>query len=140
MPERMLDILLVEDDDVDIQTFRRHLDDPGIRLHIANDAMQAISILSNRSTLIPERKRWLVLLDLNLPGASGVDLLNYLRADLALQFIPVVIMSTSADERDIKQTFSRHISGYFIKPLEPMEFRRRLRAITHYWSESEMMS
>jgi CheY-like chemotaxis protein len=140
MPERMLDILLVEDDDVDIQTFRRHLDDPSVRLHIVGDAIQAISVLNNRSTLQPERKRWLVLMDLNLPGASGIDLLSYLRTDLELRYIPVVVMTTSADERDIRQTYTRHISGYFIKPLEPMAFRRRLRAITNYWSESEMMT
>jgi hypothetical protein len=140
MAERMLDILLVEDDDIDVQTFRRHLDDPTIRLHIAGDALQARSLLNNRSSFVPERKRWLILMDLNLPGASGMDLLNYLQSNPKLRHIPVVVITTSADERDIQQTYARNVSGYFLKPLEPMAFRRRLRAITMYWSESEMMS
>ena len=140
MAERMLDILLVEDDDIDVQTFRRHLDDPTIRLHIAGDALQARSLLNSRSSFVPERKRWLILMDLNLPGASGMDLLNYLQSNPQLRHIPVVVITTSSDERDIQQTYARNVSGYFLKPLEPMAFRRRLRAITMYWSESEMMS
>ncbi len=140
MADRMLDILLVEDDDIDVQTFRRHLDDPTIRLHIVGDALQAKSFLNSRSSFVPERKRWLILMDLNLPGASGMDLLKYLQTNPQLRHIPVVVVTTSADERDIQQTYARNVSGYFLKPLEPMAFRRRLRAITMYWSESEMMS
>lgn len=138
MPERMLDLLLVEDDDIDVLTFRRQMDDPGVRLHVAGDAATAIKILSNRVERRGATSRWLVLLDLNLPGVSGIGLLERLRSTPEFTAIPVVVVTTSADQRDIKDAFSHHVSGYFLKPIDPAEFRRTLRAITTYWSSCEM--
>ena len=67
-------------------------------------------------------------------------LLSYIRETPDLAHIPIVVITTSADQRDVKQAYAQHVSGYFIKPLEPMSFRRRLRAITNYWTESEMIA
>ena len=138
MPDRMLDVLLIEDDEIDQKMVRRHLDDSNVRLHIARDVTMAIDLLRNRRDLTPDRQRWLILLDLNLPGAGGLEFLNYLRATPELAAIPVVVITTSMDTRDLRKAYQHHVSGYFIKPLEPMSFRRRLQAITRYWSESEM--
>ena len=140
MPERILDLLLVEDDDIDVLTFRRQMDDPGVRLHVAGDAASAIKVLRSRIERHGGAGRWLVLLDLNLPGASGIDLLERLRTTPELAAIPVVVVTTSADQRDIKDAFHHHVSGYFLKPIDPAAFRRTLRAITTYWSTCEMPS
>lgn len=138
MPERMLDLLLVEDDEIDVITFRRQLDDPGVRLHIAGDAATALKILQNRLERGCRSSRWLVVLDLNLPGISGLQFLDRLRSMPDLAGIPVVVVTTSADQHDIKDAFAHHISGYFLKPIDPDEFRRTLRTIASYWCLSEM--
>ena len=72
MPDRMLDLLLVEDDEIDVLTFRRQLDDPGVRLHVAGDVARGLALLTSRYERRNGHSRWLVLLDLNLPGASGL--------------------------------------------------------------------
>lgn len=140
MPERMLDLLLVEDDEIDVLTFRRQLDDPGVRLHVAGDVVSALTLLKSRYERRNGHSRWLVLLDLNLPGASGLEFLERLRATPALAHLPVVVVTTSADQRDLRDAFAKQVSGYFLKPIDPAEFRRTLRAITAYWSACEMPS
>ena len=138
MPERMLDLLLVEDGEIDVLTFRRQLDDPGVRLHVAGDVASGIALLKARFERRNGHSRWLVLLDLNLPGASGLEFLERLRASPGLGAIPVVVVTTSADQRDLREAFAKQVSGYFLKPIDPAEFRRTLRAITAYWSACEM--
>jgi CheY-like chemotaxis protein len=140
MPERMLDVLLVEDDEIDVLTFRRQLDDPGVRLHVTGDVASGLALLAARFERRNGHGRWLVLLDINLPGASGLEFLARLRGIPALAMIPVVVVTTSADQRDLREAFTRHVSGYFLKPIDPAEFRRTLRAITTYWSACEMPS
>jgi CheY-like chemotaxis protein len=114
------------------------MDDPGVRLHVAGDVASGISLLKARYERRNGHSRWLVLLDLNLPGASGLEFLERLRATPGLSTIPVVVVTTSADQRDLREAFSRFVSGYFLKPIDPAEFRRTLRAITAYWSACEM--
>lgn len=140
MPERMLDLLLIEDDEIDVLTFRRQLDDPGVRLHVAGDVASGIALLKARFERRNGHARWLVLLDLNLPGASGLEFLERVRVMPGLNAIPVVVVTTSSDQRDLSEAYKRHVSGYFLKPIDPAEFRRTLRAITTYWSACEMPS
>lgn len=140
MPDRMLDLLLIEDDEIDVLTFRRQLDDPGVRLHVAGDVASGVALLKSRFERRNGQNRWLVLLDLNLPGASGLEFLERVRAMPGLSTIPVVVVTTSADQRDLSDAYKRHVSGYFLKPIDPAEFRRTLRAITAYWSACEMPS
>jgi CheY-like chemotaxis protein len=138
MPERMLNILLVEDDELDLQTARRYIDDPQVRLHIANDAINAIHVLKQRVISINNKEKWLILLDLNLPGAHGLDFLSFLRTAEEWSHIPIVVMSSSQDHHDIERAYRQHVSGYFVKTVDVMTLRRRLRAVITYWLESEM--
>jgi CheY-like chemotaxis protein len=141
MPERMLNILLVEDDELDLQTARRYIDDPQVRLHVANDAINAIHVLKQRIAPVSSmgnKEKWLILLDLNLPGAHGLDFLSFLRSAEEWNHIPVVVMSSSQDLHDIERAYRQHVSGYFVKTVDVMTLRRRLRAVITYWLESEM--
>ena len=72
MPERMLDLLLVEDDEIDVLTFRRQMDDPEVPLYLTGDTGTALKILKNRLERGSRSSRWLVVLDYNLPGMSGL--------------------------------------------------------------------
>jgi CheY-like chemotaxis protein len=136
---RHLHILLVEDDEVDVMHVRRALAGNQLahQLHVVSTSDAAFAALGARGEA-DLRAVWLVLLDLNLPGSDGFAFLDRLRATPALARLPVVVMTTSADRRDIVRAFERHISGYFIKPLEPARFAATMDAIATYWSHSEM--
>ena len=97
--EKSLNILLVEDDQVDVMNVKRAFDKNRIAnpLFVAADGIEALELL--RSDTVP-RERRLVLLDLNMPRMNGIEFLRELRADPQLQLTPVVVLTTSDDERD----------------------------------------
>lgn len=136
---RTLHILLVEDDEVDVMNVRRAL----LSCHLAHQLHVAASVDAGLATLRTRdeagvRAAWLVLLDLNLPGSDGLVFLEQLRGTPALARLPVVVMTTSSDRRDIVHAFGHQVAGYFIKPLEPARFAATMDAIAVYWSLSEM--
>lgn len=127
-----LTFLLVEDDEVDVATIRRALAQSGVahRLLVASEGGMALTMLR------ASRARTVVLLDLNLPGLGGQGLLCALRADRELAGVPVVVMTTSDDARDVAAAYAAHAAGFFRKPLEPARCVEAVRAIATYWTES----
>jgi CheY-like chemotaxis protein len=127
-----LTFLLVEDDEIDVATVRRALAQSGVahRLLVASEGGAALAML--RGT----RGRTVVLLDLNLPGLGGLGLLRAMRSDRDLTGVPVVVMSTSDDGRDVAAAYGLHAAGFFRKPLEPARCVDAVRAIAVYWNES----
>jgi CheY-like chemotaxis protein len=97
------DILLVEDSAKDVRLIREALREQGLnhRLHVASDGEQALQMLRQQSPYgdIP----WpnLMLLDINLPVLSGVEVLERIKSDPALQMLPVLMLSTSRADRDV---------------------------------------
>ena len=135
--ERALNILLVEDDDLDVENVRRAFKRAGIdsRLWIASDGEEALRIL--RGAEYPKRRR-LVLLDLNLPKMSGIELLRALRDDPELKSQTVVVLTTSNEERDRKEAFGLHVAGYLLKPIAFQRFVDVMAAFHRYWSVAEL--
>jgi len=127
-----LDILLVEDDDIDVLAFRRAATGLHWRIHTVASTEEALAVLHNRSGRAP-----LVVLDLNLPGLSGHDFLSRLRAEPSGRDVVVIVLTTSRDPRDIAEAWSKHIAGYFAKPLDPADYRDMVVALDRYWSRSE---
>ena len=127
-----LTVLLVEDDEVDVATIRRALALSGIahRLLVASEGGAALTMLR------AARTRTVVMLDLNLPGLGGLGLLRALRGDRDLCGVPVVVMTTSDDVRDVAAAYALHAAGFFRKPLEPARCIDAVRAIAAYWTES----
>lgn len=127
-----LTFLLVEDDEIDVATIRRALAQSGMahRLLVASEGGAALMMLR------ASRTRTVVLLDLNLPGLGGLGLLRALRSDRDLCGVPVVVMTTSDDTRDIAAAYALHAAGFFRKPLEPARCLDVVRAIVAYWTES----
>src|SRR5512145_2561238 len=99
MTEKMLNILLVEDDQVDVMNVKRAFDKNRIAnpLFVASNGADALDLL--RSKQIPDERR-IVLLDLNMPRMNGLEFLRELRADAQLHSTVVVVLTTSNDERD----------------------------------------
>jgi CheY-like chemotaxis protein len=137
MAEHLLNILLVEDDDVDVMNVRRafqraHVSNP---LHVASNGLEAIELL--RGDTIPLDRR-LVLLDLNMPRMNGIEFLRAIRADEALRSLPVVVLTTSNDERDKVDAYNLNVAGYLLKPVTFSDFVDLMAALNKYWMLVEM--
>jgi CheY-like chemotaxis protein len=137
MAEHLLNILLVEDDDVDVMNVRRafqraHVSNP---LHVAGNGIEALEML--RGDGIPSERR-LVLLDLNMPRMNGIEFLRAIRADAELRSLPVVVLTTSNDERDKVDAYNLNVAGYLLKPVTFTDFVDLMAALNKYWMLVEM--
>ncbi len=131
-------ILLVEDNPADVRLTREMLRESKVRndLMVAHDAEEAERILGMGGEEATEEQRPdLVLLDLNLPGKSGHDLLKEIKADPGLRRIPVVILTSSEAEEDIEKSYDRYANAYVTKPVDLSELSKVVRAIDGFWFE-----
>ena len=135
--EKMLNILLVEDDDVDVMNVKRAFKKNNIYnpLFVAKDGIEALEML--RGDEVP-RERRLVLLDLNMPKMNGIEFLRELRSDPELRLIPVVVLSTSDDERDRVEAYDLNVAGYILKPVTLVNFVEAMATLNKYWTLVEM--
>ena len=129
----MLNILLVEDDQVDVMNVKRAFDKNRIAnpLYVAGDGIEGLEML--RSGKVPQERR-LVLLDLNMPRMNGIEFLRELRADPELQLTPVVVLTTSDDERDKINAYNLNVAGYLLKPVTFVNFVEAMAALNKYWT------
>lgn len=134
---RPINILLVDDDEIDVLNVRRAFERAGIDcpLTVASNGLEALELL--RSGELPHERR-LVLLDLNMPLMNGIELLRELRADPSLRSTPVVVLTTSGEERDRRAAYELNAAGYLIKPVHFADFVRCIEAFYRYWSEMEL--
>lgn len=135
--ERLLNILLVEDDEVDVLNVRRafqknHIANP---LFVASNGLDALEQLRDRK--IP-RDRRIVLLDLNMPRMNGIEFLRELRQDPELKLTPVVVLTTSNDERDRIEAYNLNVAGYLLKPVTFSNFCEVMAALNKYWALVEL--
>jgi len=129
-------ILLVEDDDVDAATVKRALAELEthprlVHLTSGEDVLVYLKDPSNDNPCI-------ILLDLTMPGMSGLDLLRHLKRDADLRAIPVIILTTSREECDVFDSFDLSVAGYAVKPLDYVNFVELMRAISRYWTLSRV--
>ena len=137
MNEHLLNIFLVEDDDVDVMNVKRafktsHITNP---LFVANDGIEALEML--RAGEIPKGRR-LILLDLNMPRMNGIEFLRELRKDAELASTPVVVLTTSNDDRDKVEAYNLNVAGYLLKPVTFVDFCALMAALNKYWTLVEM--
>ncbi len=125
-----IDILLVEDNPNDAELTQRALRkaDVGARLHIVRDGAEALEyLLSDR----PKPK--VVFLDLKLPKIDGVEVLRRVRADDRTRFVPVVVLTSSQEEKDVSQCYKLGVNSYVVKPVEFDKFYKAVGDLATYW-------
>lgn len=131
-------ILLVEDSEADVRVTRRAFKKIGIDnpIHHCEDGRRAINylVLSRRSKATPTPG--LVLLDLNLPGTDGREVLRTIKADERYRSIPVVIFSTSDDERDVQECYDLGANSYIKKPHDLSGFVEAMQSLSDFWLKS----
>ena len=134
--QSMKPILLVEDDTVDARTVKRALDDLGATtplIHLTNGE-EALRYLRNDQNERP----CIILLDLNMPRMNGIEFLRAIKDEENLKTIPVIVLTTSREGRDVLDTFDLNVAGYVVKPVDYKRFVDTIRTIDRYWSLSQL--
>jgi len=137
MTSEAIEILYVEDDQADIELTLLSFKDAGLTnsIHIARDGVEALDFLlcrglhSSRNFFAPR----LVLLDLKLPKISGLEVLQAIRNDERTRMIPVVVLTSSREQRDIIDTYKLGVNSYIQKPVDFEQFNQTIRRMGFYW-------
>lgn len=131
-------VLLVEDSDADSEATTRFLNrcpaPPAV--YRCSDGDEALAFLRKRTweaDVNLSTPPGVVLLDLNLPGIGGRDVLEQIKADESLQHIPVVVLTTSTDQSDVTFCYRAGASGYITKPVDLAKFAQAVRDFHAYW-------
>ncbi len=129
---RPLNILLVDDDEVDAITVKRAFAKSNIdcQLVVVRNGIEALAVL--RGGTFPAERR-LVLLDINMPKMTGIELLRELRADPALNKLTVIMMTTSGEENDRIEAYQLNVAGYVIKPVTFQALESIVTTLSSYW-------
>ncbi|MGB0971011.1 MAG: response regulator [Mycobacterium sp.] len=124
-----LRILLVEDNPGDVHLTKRAFRNQSVGLEIADDGDKALARLQNEALDLPH----MVLLDLNLPGMSGAEVLKAIRADPRLSRLPVVILTSSKAAEDLARVYDARTNAYLAKPRELAQYEEMATAIDAFW-------
>mgnify|MGYP006298287257 CR=1 FL=1 len=128
-------ILLVEDNPGDVRLTKEAFKQGRIEndLSVVSTGTEALDFLSQRGEYTDAPHPDLILLDLNLPGKNGEDVLEDLRDDPQLRSIPVIVLTSSRAEEDIVRSYELHANAYLTKPVDPDEFIETVRAFEKFW-------
>lgn len=132
-----LNILLVEDDLADQKLIRSMMEkqEMSYDLCVVPSAEEALEALSSGKDSDGEFTRPdLILLDLNMPGMGGREFLKQIKADERLKQIPVVILTCSASEADVLESYRLQAAGFVTKPAGLVDLERVIREIVEYWA------
>jgi CheY-like chemotaxis protein len=132
---RPVDVLLVEDDEGDVLMTREAFEfyKIGNTLHVVTDGEQAVQFLRRRGPFADAPRPGLILLDVNLPRLSGLEVLADLKEDPELRLIPVVMLTTSQAEEDILRSYELHANAYVSKPVDFEHFIEAIRQIDDFF-------
>jgi len=131
-------ILLVEDNPDDVELTLHAFKDAKItnRVQIVRDGVEALDFLFCRGTYADrEPNDWpkVILLDLKLPRIDGLEVLRQIRADPKTQLLPVVILTSSREERDIVEGYRLGVNSFIQKPVDFAQFAAAIRTLGLYW-------
>lgn len=129
-------LLMVEDDDDHAELIEYQLNRSACAARISRctDGEEALAFLGPREGDAAQRPD-LVLLDLNLPKRSGLEVLAAMKQDAELRRIPVIMMTTSTSARDLKQAYDLHCNAYVTKPMDFSEFSTMIGSLSAFWCQ-----
>ncbi len=130
-------VILVEDNLADVELVKisvRELENPVELVHIG-DGQELLNFL--KTAVLGEIA--LILLDLNMPRVSGIDVLRHMQADPNLKKVPVVMFTTSNSKSDIMKCYELGAKAFVCKPLDIFEFNNSIRSIVEFWTGINML-
>lgn len=131
-------LLVIEDSDEDFTALARMISNAKIAnpVYRCEDGEEALDFLYHQGKYVNVElapRPALIILDLNLPGTDGREVLATVKEDRDLKMIPVVILSTSSNPKDIQACYRQGVSGYMIKPMDTMLLDRLVKNFVTYW-------
>ncbi|MEM7553464.1 MAG: response regulator [Cyanobacteria bacterium P01_A01_bin.84] len=142
MSTQIINVLLVEDDEVDVMNVERAFKKNNIAnpLFFAGNGLEALEMLQGKGNEPPQvpYDRRLILLDLNMPKMNGLDFLRELRSNPELKAIPVIVLTTSDEDRDRVEAYNFNVAGYILKPVTFSKFIDVMATLNKYWTLCEM--
>ena len=137
-------LLLVEDNDDDYIAMMRALDQAGINVPLfrCSNGDDALDYLNQSGRYLGQTnlpRPSLILLDLNLPGTDGREVLRTVKQDSQLASIPVIVMTTSSNPNDVIECYQHGANGYQVKTSNYEGFKREIRNTVHYWFETAVL-
>lgn len=130
-----MEVLLIEDSNVDVMVIREALDKTGypIRIHVMQSAEQAMGFLLKSGEQKNAPTPHLIFMDINLPGLSGLDFLSQIKNHGELKKIPVIIMSTSVEEKDVLRAYNSQAACYLNKSFDFHELCEMMKTLFDFW-------
>lgn len=109
-------------------------------LYVATNGVEALSMLRSENSnpaIVPPTRR-LILLDLNMPKMSGIEFLHELRTDPELKKTPVIVLTTSNQDKDRVEAYNLNVAGYILKPVTFTNFAETMATLNRYWMLCEL--
>ena len=138
MTEKPIEILLVEDNPNDVELTLHALKKHNLanRVEVVRDGAEALEFIfcsgayAHRSV---ENGPRVILLDLQLPKVDGLEVLRRVKADPRTKMIPVVVLTSSREERDVVESYKLGVNSYIVKPVDFEQFTESVRQLGLYW-------
>jgi two-component system response regulator len=136
--DRLVEILLVEDNPSDLQLTLHALERNKLanQIHVVRDGVEALDFLFSTGPYAerPQRNPRVVLLDLKLPLIDGLEVLRRMKQEPRTRTIPVVVLTSSREERDIVESYQLGVNSYIVKPVDFEQFTESVRQLGFYWA------
>jgi CheY-like chemotaxis protein len=135
MNARPIEILMVEDNEGDVFLTTEALKSAKIAnsVHVVRDGVEALEFLRRQGKFAAAPRPDLILLDLNLPGKDGRQVLSEIKPDPELRAIPVVVLTSSSAEQDVVKSYDLHANCYIVKPVDFAGLMEVVRSIGSFW-------
>jgi CheY-like chemotaxis protein len=137
-------LLVVEDSDEDFEALRRLMGQSAVKTPVYRclDGDEALDFLNHTGEYCDRAQAprpSVILLDLNLPGTDGRDVLKQIKQNSELQIIPVVVFTTSSNPKDIEVCYQYGVSGYIIKPIDVDKLKKGIQTFIDYWFQTVIL-
>jgi CheY-like chemotaxis protein len=138
---KTVNILLVEDNEGDIYLTREAFSElkVPVELVVVHNGEEAILYLDKIGNDLNVEAPVIILMDINLPKISGIEVLKYVKENQKLKHIPVIMLTTSSSKSDIMKSYRNHVNSYITKPIDLDEFMNVVSSIEHFWLHTNQL-
>ncbi len=139
---KMAHILLVEDNEGDILLTLEAFEESKFKTQVtvARNGLEALDYLNKKGEFSNVHRPDLILLDINIPIYNGLEVLEEIKQDERLKKIPVIMLTTSSNQKDIEKAYLNYCNSYVKKPLEMSDFMEAILKIEEFWLQLSVLS